>query len=73
MHNDNNINNIVEGIKQQKTKKGAEEFLKSKLNPDQSERLNQVLRDENAMRDLLSSPQAQELLKKFTKGDKKID
>lgn len=70
MQNDNNIEGIVEGIKNQKSKKGAEDFLKSKLNPDQSKRLNQVLSDENAMRDLLSTPQAQELLKKFTKGNK---
>lgn len=71
MQNDNNVDNIVEGIKKQKSKKGAEEFLKSKLNPDQSKRLNQLLNDETAMRDLLSTPQAQELLKKFTKGENK--
>lgn len=68
MQNDNNIDNIANEIKKQKDKKSAEEFLKSKLNADQSKRLNQVLNDENAMRDLLSSPKAQELLKKFTKG-----
>lgn len=35
MQNDN-IDEIIDGIKSQKSKKGAEKFLKNKLSPEQS-------------------------------------
>lgn len=63
-----NFNEIVNGMKNQRNKSEAQEFLMKKLNPDQSKKLQEVLSDRSAMEQLLSSPQAQELLKKFTEG-----
>ena len=54
MQNDN-IDEIIDGIKSQKSKKGAEKFLKNKLSPEQSKKLSDVLSDENALKNLLSS------------------
>jgi hypothetical protein len=39
------------------------------LKPDQSKRLQELLSDKNAIEKMLSTPQAQELLKKFTEGN----
>ena len=47
----------------------AQDFLMKKLNPSQSKKLQEVMSDRNALEQLLSTPQAQELLRKFT-GDK---
>lgn len=63
-----NFNEIVNGMKNQRNKSEAQDFLMKKLNPDQSKKLQEVLSDRSAMEQLLSSPQAQELLKKFTEG-----
>lgn len=64
MQNDN-IDEIIDGIKIQKSKKGAEKFLKNKLSPEQSKKLSDVLSDENALKNLLSSDRAKELFKKL--------
>lgn len=64
MQNDN-IDEIIDGIKRQKSKKGAEKFLKNKLSPEQSKKLSDVLSDENALKNLLSSDRAKELFKKL--------
>lgn len=64
----NNFDEIIKGIKGQNSKKEAEDYLMKSLNPDQSKRLQEVLSDRNAMEQLLSTPQAQELFKKFTEG-----
>ncbi|MCI5796996.1 MAG: hypothetical protein MR019_09040 [Ruminococcus sp.] len=64
MQNDN-IDEIIDGIKNQKSKKGAEKFLKNKLSPEQSKKLSDVLSDENALKNLLSSDKAKELFKKL--------
>lgn len=64
----NNFDEIINGVKGQKDKKGAEDFLMKQLNPNQSKRLQEVLSDRSALEQLLSTPQAQELLKKFTEG-----
>lgn len=64
MQNDN-IDEIIDGIKSQKSKKGAEEFLKNKLSPEQSKKLSDVLSDENTLKNLLSSDRAKELFKKL--------
>lgn len=64
MQNDN-IDEIIDGIKNQKLKKGAEKFLKNKLSPEQSKKLSDVLSDENALKNLLSSDRAKELFKKL--------
>ena len=64
----NNFDEIINGVKGQNTKKGAEDYLMKQLNFNQSKRLQEILSDRNAMEQLLSTPQAQELLKKFTEG-----
>lgn len=66
--NNNNFDEIINGVKGQSSKKGAEDYLMKQLNPNQSKRLQEVLSDRNALEQLLSTPQAQELLKKFTEG-----
>ena len=65
----NNFDEIVEKMKNQKDKTEARDFLMKKLNPSQSKKLQEVMSDRNALEQLLSTPQAQELLRKFT-GDK---
>ncbi len=64
----NNFDEIINGVKEQSTKKGAEDYLMKQLNSNQSKRLQEILSDRNAMEQLLSTPQAQELFKKFTEG-----
>ncbi len=64
--NNNNFNEIINGIRGQGSKKESEDFLKKKLTPNQSKKLQEVLSDKNAIEQLLSTPQAQELLKMFT-------
>ena len=64
MQNDN-IDEIIDGIKSLKSKKGAEKFLKNKLSPEQSKKLSAVLSDENPLNYLLSSDRAKELFKKL--------
>lgn len=63
-----NFDEIINGVKGQNSKKGAEDYLMKQLSPNQSKRLQEVLSDRNALEQLLSTPQAQELLKKFTEG-----
>lgn len=65
----NNFDEIINGIKGQNSKKGAEDYLMKQLSTDQSKRLQEVLSDRSALEKLLATPQAQELLKKFM-GDK---
>lgn len=59
------LDKMVEELRKKGTKQDAENYLKEQLSPAQSEKLRQVLHDENAARELLSSPQAQSLLKKL--------
>lgn len=65
----NNFDEIVEKMKNQKNKKEAQDFLMKKLNSSQSKKLQEVMSDKDALAQLLSTPQAQDLLKKFM-GDK---
>lgn len=51
--------------------KGQLDGIMSKLNPTQAEQLKKVLTDRQSAEKLFSSPQAQELLKKFMNNDKK--
>lgn len=64
----NNFDEIINEVREQNSKKGAEDYLMKQLNPNQSKRLQEVLSDRSALEQLLSTPQAQELLKKFTEG-----
>ncbi len=43
----------------------AQDLMKNKLSDEQRQRVENILRDKNALEKLLSSPQAQELMKKF--------
>ena len=67
--NNNNFDEIVEKMKNQKDNAEAQDFLMKKLNPSQTKKLQEVMSDKNALAQMLSTPQAQELLKKFM-GDK---
>lgn len=64
----NNFDEIINEVREQNSKKGAEDYLMKQLNPNQSKRLQEVLSDRSALEQLLSTPQAQELLKMFTEG-----
>ena len=69
MQNDNgNLDRILKEIKQKGSKKEAEDYLMKQLSPTQSEKLQAVLQDENAMQNLLKTPQAQALLNKLLEG-----
>jgi peptidyl-tRNA hydrolase len=61
-----NFDKILDEIKNQKNKQDATDYIMKQLKPDQSKRLQTLLSDKNAMEQLLSTPQAQDLLKKFT-------
>ncbi len=63
--NNNNFDEIINSIKTQNNKQEAEEFLKQKLNPSQTKKLQEVMSDRSALEQLLSTPQAKALLRKF--------
>ncbi len=44
---------------------GADNFIKNNLSPAQTQKLNEILNDKEKLSKLLSSPMAQELMKKF--------
>ena len=46
----------------------AQDIIKNKLNDEQRQRIENVLRDKSAIEKLLNSPQAQELMKKLGKN-----
>ena len=70
MQNDNgNLDRILKEIKQKGSKKEAEDYLMKQLSPTQSEKLQAVLQDENAMQNLLKTPQAEALLNKLLEGN----
>ena len=43
----------------------AQDIIKNKLSDEQRQRIDNILRDKTALERLLSSPQAQELMKKL--------
>lgn len=59
------LDKMVAELKNKGTKKEAEDYLMQQLSPAQSEKLQAVLQDENAAKELLSTPQAQSLSKKL--------
>ncbi len=63
--NNNNFDEIINSVKSQSNKKDAEDFLKQKLNPSQTKKLQEIMSDKGALEQLLSTPQAKALLKKF--------
>ena len=68
-HDNGNLDRILKEIKQKGSKKEAEDYLMKQLSPTQSEKLQAVLQDENAMQNLLKTPQAQALLNKLLEGN----
>ena len=63
--NNKNFDEIINSIKSNNNKQETENFLKQKLNPSQSKRLQEVMSDKSALEQLLSTPQAKALLRKF--------
>lgn len=64
----NKFDEIINGVKEQNSKKGAEDYLMKQLNSSQTKKLQEVMSDKSALEQLLATPQAQELLKIFTEG-----
>ncbi len=63
-----NFDEIINNIKSKKSNDEAQEYLKNNLSAEQNRKLKEILSDKNALEKLLSTPKAQELLKKFTEG-----
>ena len=63
-----NFDEIINNIKAKRSSKETEEYLKKNLSTEQSQKLKEILSDKKAIEKLLSTPKAQELLKKFTEG-----
>ena len=63
-----NFDEIINNIKAKRSSKETEEYLKENLSTEQSQKLKEILSDKKAIEKLLSTPKAQELLKKFTEG-----
>ncbi len=63
-----NFDEIINNIKSKKSNDEAQEYLKKNLSAEQNRKLKEILSDKNALEKLLSTPKAQELLKKFTEG-----
>ncbi len=68
--NNMNLDELINGIKSKKSDTETEEYIKKSLTPDQTKKLNEILSDKSALQKLLSSPKAQEILKKFGKDEK---
>lgn len=66
--NNKNFDEIINNIKSKKLNKETKDYLMNNLDENQSKKLKEVLSDKSALQKLLSSPKAQELLKKFTEG-----
>lgn len=71
MQKDNldNFENIFKAAKEKKDKNELGNYLMSKLSSEQSSELNRILNDDKALKDLLSSEKAKNILKKLT-GEK---
>ncbi len=65
-----NFDEIINNIKSKKTNEETAEYLKKNLSSDQNRKLKEILSDRKAIEKMLSTPKAQELLKKFTEDKK---
>ena len=63
--NNKNFDEIINSVKSHNNKLESEDFLKQKLNPTQTKKLQEVMSDRSALEQLLSTPQANALLRKF--------
>lgn len=52
---------------------GAESLINSTLDENQKQKINSILSDPQKLKQVLSSPQAQELMKKFGKQGEKFN
>ncbi len=57
--------NLIFELKQKRNVKEMEDYLMQKLNPAKTEELERILRDPQAVQNLLNTPEAQALLKKL--------
>ena len=64
--NNNNFDEIIKGIKSQKSDEEAQDYIMKNLSPNQTKQLKEVLSDKETLRKILSTPRARDLLKKFT-------
>lgn len=65
---DREINELIDGFKNNPSKKELGEYLKSKLNSEQSAKLDRILHDDRALKEILNTDKAKALIKKLT-GD----
>ena len=65
-----NFDEIIDNIKSKKSNEETQEYLMKNLSNEQNQKLKEILSDRKSIEKLLSTPKAQELLKKF-KEDKK--
>lgn len=63
--NNKNFDEIINSVKANNNKQETEDFLKKQLNPTQTKKLQEVMSDRSALEQLLSTPQAKALLRKF--------
>ncbi len=68
--NNKNFDEIINGIKDKKSSAETEAFIKKNLTPNQTKKLNEIMSDKSALQQLLSTPQAQQLLKKLSEDKK---
>lgn len=61
-----NFDEIIDNIKSKKSNEETQEYLMKNLSSKQSQKLKEILSDKEAVKKLLSTPKAQELLRKFT-------
>lgn len=64
--NNKKFDEIINNIKSKKSNEETQEYLKKNLSSEQNRKLKEILGDRKAIEKLLSTPKAQELLKKFT-------
>lgn len=63
------INEIIAKFRQGGSKQELGDYLKSKLNASQAKKLDEIINDENALKDILNTPKAKELLRRITGED----
>ena len=63
--NNKNFDELINNIKSKKSNEETQEYLMKNLSSEQNKKLKEVLNDKEAIKKLLSTPKAQELLKKF--------
>ena len=66
--NDKEINELIAKLRQGGSKQELGDYIRSRLNSQQSKKLSEILNDENALNEILNSPKAKELLKRI-KGE----